>query len=343
MGVTEISALLPRIRRLHDLICQEVLAALATRSSEDLAEIVAEEGGDIVFALDRVSEKVLVDFIRNEIASQVPVVLIAEGLPEGKMILPAGVQESECRWRIIVDPIDGSRPLIYQKRSGWILTGVAPNRGSATCLQDIELAVQTEIPLLKQHLGDQLWAVRGQGAEAARYNRLTRENQTIAPRPSTAETIRFGYASVSRFFPGQRDVLASIDDEVIRGALGEVPPGSTMTFEDQYPSTGGQLYSLASGADRFLADLRPLMQRVADERGETLGHCCHPYDICTLLIAQELGVEMTAPDGTQLNVPLDVETPVAWVGYANQKIRQQVEPVLQQVLGEKHLISRGSI
>ena len=116
-----------------------------------------------------------------------------------------------------------------------------------------------------------------------------------------------------------------------------------MTFEDQYPSTGGQLYSLASGADRFLADLRPLMQRVADERGETLGHCCHPYDICTLLIAQELGVEMTAPDGTQLNVPLDVETPVAWVGYANQKIRQQVEPVLLQVLGEKHLISRGSI
>ena len=94
-----------------------MLAALATRSSEDLAEIVAEEGGDIVFALDRVSEKVLVDFIRNEIASQVPVVLIAEGLPEGKMILPAGVQESECRWRIIVDPIDGSRPLIYQKRS----------------------------------------------------------------------------------------------------------------------------------------------------------------------------------------------------------------------------------
>ena len=335
--VTDFSRLLPALRQLHDLIRQQVVAALAARTTEDLSQVVADEGGDIVFALDRVSEGVLVEFVTDQIAAHEPVVLVAEGLPTGQMVLPVGASEDDCPLRLIVDPIDGSRPLIYQKRSGWILTGVAPNHGPQTNLADIGLAVQTEIPLLKQHLSDQLWAIRGQGAEAVRYNRLTQESAPLQLRPTSAETIQFGYASISRFFPGQRDVLAGIDDELIRGVLGELPPGSTMTFEDQYPSTGGQLYGLLSGADRFLADLRPLMQKVADERGETLGHCCHPYDICTLLIAQELGVTITDPWGRPVAVPLDVETPVAWAGYANAHIRRQVEPVLQRVLAQREL------
>lgn len=111
-----------------------------------------------------------------------------------------------------------------------------------------------------------------------------------------------------------------------------------MTFEDQYPSTGGQLYSLLSGSDRFLADLRPLMRGIATERGEELGHCCHPYDICTMLIAEELGVRITAPTGGTLDAPLDVESDVAWVGYANDAIRRQVEPVLLEVLRKRRLI-----
>lgn len=334
----EIDTLLPLIRRLHDLIRTEVLAALGARTSEDLVEIVAHQGGDIVFALDQVSDKVLVEFVKNEIASQEPVVLVAEGIPEGKMILPTGAKESDCRWRIIVDPIDGSRLIIFQKRSGWILTGVAPNRGSETSLRDIELAVQTEIPTLKQHLADQLWAIRGQGAQAERYDLLTDERKPISFQPSPAETIKFGYATISRFFTGQRDVLAKIEDETIRRVLGENPSGTTITFEDQYASTGGQVYELLRGADRFLADLRPLMQKIADKRGENLAHCCHPYDICTSLIAEELGVAITAPNGSPLDVPLDTETKVAWVGYTNAAIREQIEPVFQAILNEQELI-----
>ena len=70
--------------------------------------------------------------------------------------MPEGDSRIDARWRVIVDPIDGTRGLMYQKRPAWILTGVAPNRGEATSLADIELAVQTEIPLVKQHLSDQL-------------------------------------------------------------------------------------------------------------------------------------------------------------------------------------------
>ena len=66
----------------------------------------------------------------------------ADAGPMLKNALPRGVPESEAVWRIIVDPIDGTRGLMYQKRSAWILTGVAPNRGPETNLQDIELAMR---------------------------------------------------------------------------------------------------------------------------------------------------------------------------------------------------------
>ena len=91
-----------------------------------------------------------------------------------------GAKENDAVWRVVVDPIDGTRGLMYQKRSAWVLTGVARNRGAGTNLQDIELAVQTEIPLVKQHLCDVLWAVRGEGAHAERFNRLTGETRSAA-------------------------------------------------------------------------------------------------------------------------------------------------------------------
>ena len=105
---------------------------------------------------------------------------------------------------------------MYQKRSAWVLTGVAPNRGPATSLRDIVLAVQTEIPLVKQHLSDQLWAVRGDGAQAQRYNRLTGDVAPLRLRPSTATSIAHGYAIDRRAsFPGARDELAAIDEAIV--------------------------------------------------------------------------------------------------------------------------------
>ena len=98
---------------------------------------------------------------------------------------------------------------------------------------------------------------------------------------------------ISRFFPGVREELAAIDDEVVAAALGPTQPGKAHCFEDQYLSTGGQLFELMAGHDRFVSDLRPLMQPVLAKRGQALGLCCHPYDICTALIAKECGVIVT--------------------------------------------------
>jgi hypothetical protein len=90
---------------------------------------------------------------------------------------------------------------MYQKRPGWILTGVAPGPGPST-LADIELAVQTEIPLVKQHLSDELWAVRGQRRVRDPLQSLTGESAAWSLQPSTATTIAHGFATIARFFPG---------------------------------------------------------------------------------------------------------------------------------------------
>jgi hypothetical protein len=63
-------------------------------------------------------------------------------------------------------------------------------------------------------------------------------------RPSRATTIAHGFAMISRFFPGARDELAAIDEEIVMGALGPVGQGKAHCFEDQYLSSGGQLYEL---------------------------------------------------------------------------------------------------
>lgn len=333
----EMETLLPLLKKLHETIRDGVVEECERSALATLAAVAREQEGDTIYAVDRIGEDLLIDFFEREIASLFPVVLIAEGLPHGKIVLPRGVPESEAVLRIIVDPIDGTRGLMYQKRSAWILTGVARNHGAETNLSDIELAVQTEIPLVKQHLSDCLWAMRGQGAHAERYNRLTGERSKLPLQPSREPTIAHGYAEVVRFFPGVREELAAIDEEIVLGALGPTQPGKAHCFEDQYASTGGQLYELMSGRDRFIADLRPLMEKVLAKRGLALGICCHPYDLCTELIAREAGVLVTDIRGEALRAQLAVEPDVAWAGYANAHIREQIEPLLRQALFRRDL------
>ena len=339
-------SLLEPLLSLHDRIRTSVVDACARRTVEQLAAVAADAtatggggegggGGDTIYAIDRVSEETLVHGLTS-LARDEPLCLVAEGLPGDSLVLPRGAREEDCRWRLLVDPIDGTRGLMYQKRSAWILTGVAPNRGPGTRLRDIVLAVQTEIPLVKQHLSDQLWAIRGEGMEGRRFNRLSGARERLTLRPSGADTIAHGFATVVRFFPGGRDVLAAIDDEIVQ-ALVPPTPGTAACFEDQYASTGGELYELIAGHDRFVADLRPLVQPVLAAQGLPRGLCCHPYDLCTALIALESGVIVTDPTGEPVDAPFSVTADVAWIGYANERLRARVEPVLRGALRRRGL------
>jgi fructose-1,6-bisphosphatase/inositol monophosphatase family enzyme len=328
--------LLAPIQALHRRIRRDVVEACERAAVTALSGVARDLEGDTIYAIDRVAEHPLVEEIARTMASpEAPVLLVAEGLADGEVVIPGGSDRRAVRWVLIVDPIDGTRGLMYQKRPGWILTGVAAGSSSRT-LADIELAVQTEIPLVKQHLSDELCAVRGGGAAAQRFNRLTGETAPLELRPSTATTIAHGFAMISRFFPGNRAQLAEIDDELVESVLGPPQPGKAQLFEDQYISSGGQLYELMAGHDRFVADLRPLFER-ARPGGAAL--CCHPYDLCTELIARELGVQVTDAQGRPLSGSLDVTSDVSWIGYANGALKGVIEPHLQRILRRRGLIA----
>jgi hypothetical protein len=92
------------------------------------------------------------------------------------------------------------------------------------------------------------------------------------------------------------------------------------------PVGSASVAELPTGKDRFLADLRPLIDPDA--------LACHPYDLCTTMLLEEAGGVVTDPWGEPLDCPLDTTTPVAWVGYANRALAERIGPVLADVLGD---------
>jgi fructose-1,6-bisphosphatase/inositol monophosphatase family enzyme len=320
------------IQRVHHRTQAAVIAACESQSFEELCGEATAAAGDTVYAIDRIAEEVFLAGVTEEIAVHAPVIVIGEGVPGGQVVLPIGAIEQDAPWRLIADPIDGTRGLMFQKRSAWILTGAARNDGAGPTLAEIEIAVQTELPLVKQHLCDSFWAMPGQGVHAERWNRITDKSESFIPQPSTATTVTHGFATVCSFFAGGRDIVGSIADELSRRLLAGNQPGEARIFDDQYACTGGQIAGLLTGQDRFVADLRPMLLDVLQKRGDVLGHCCHPYDLCTKLIAEEAGIHICLPDGKPIDVPLDTETNVTWVGYANPRLRELIEPVLQSVM-----------
>ena len=330
--------LLDAILQLHAAIRGSVLAACEQASAEQLAAVAADgdHEGDTIYAIDRVGEALLEQHLAAAAAHE-PLLLLAEGLPQGGVPLPHGTRAADCRWRVLVDPVDGTRGLMYQKRSAWVLTAAAPNHGSDTRLSHAVLAVQTEIPLLKQHLCDQLWVV-DDAPQARRLNRLTGQVAPLALRPSAAGDLAHGFATVARFFPGDREQLGAVDDELLAAVGAPAGAGKATSFEDQYASTGGQLYELIAGHDRFVADLRALLQPSRAARGRPPALCCHPYDLCTAAIAAAYGVVLANPDGTPLDALFDVAADVAWTGYANRALERKIAPVLRRILERRGLL-----
>jgi len=247
--------------------------------------------------------------------------------------------EKDAEIVALVDPIDGTRGLMYQKRPAWILTGVAPYRGGGETLADISLAVQTEIPLVKQHLADTLWAVAGEGARAERADLIAGTRAPLALRPSRATTVAHGFGGLAKFFSGMRAELAAIDDAVVRRLLGDGrDDGDPLVFDDEYLSSAGQLYELMVGHDRWTAELRPLLQPGRRAAGRAPIFCAHPYDLACELIAREAGVVVTDPRGARLAAPLDVTSDVAWLGFANAELARSVGGALTAELRARGLL-----
>ena len=321
------------LARLKDLQKEIRRLLLARRGAADASAVMRSGGADTIYAIDAAVEPAVESFCRDW-AKTTPLVLVAEGLAddhghEAARTFPDGTAESDALIRVILDPIDGTRGLMYDKRSAWSLAGVAPNYGPKTSLRDIEAAVMTELPTSKLGWADVAWAVRGEGASAARVDLQGGGEMRLELAPSGAGGIDHGFASVSSFFPGTKRLAAELVEHLVRNLVPEADVTRATVFDDQYISTAGQWYELMAGHDRFNADLRPAFYRM---QGLAEGMSCHPYDCCCLLIAEEAGVMITDDQGRPLDAPLDTTTGVNWLGYANQELRRRIEPLVQEFL-----------
>ena len=303
------------------------VAVIQSRASHELHEVTRTSSADTIYAIDAAVDPILEEFCR-EWSRTTPLVLVAEGLEdehgnEAPKVFPEGTRQADALIRVIVDPIDGTRGIMYDKRPAWTLAAVAPNKGPATRLRDCAVSVMSELPTSKMGFADVLWATTGRGARGRRVDLVNLESIDRPLQPSQADTINHGFASVSNFFPGTKVLAAELMEHLVRHLIGPADVTRATVFDDQYIATGGQFYELIIGHDRFNADLRPAFYR-AQKLGE--GMCCHPYDCAGLLIAEEAGVVITDETGQPLDAPLDTTTGVSWVGYANAALRGKIEP-----------------
>jgi len=330
------SATLERLRlallAAQDHIRDSVLAARNTSSSETLSAVAEVTAADTIYAIDKVSEEAITHWFAGHWPKDEPVELVLEGL-EGRdpVTFPTGTPVTATRWKCIIDPIDGTRNIMYDKRAAWILSGLAPQRGPATNLSDIVVAAMTELPTTKQWRSDQISAIAGAGLRAEGLNLFTGERRPLQLHPSGASDFRHGFASLVRFFPEGKALTAQIEERLWRELFGAGGSGSPLIFDDQYITTGGQFYEILAGHDRMLGDLRPM---VFAKLGLASSLVCHPYDVCTELILREAGVLVGKPDGSRLDAPLDTVSPVAWIAFANPTLAGQVRPVLAHILRE---------
>jgi hypothetical protein len=310
---------------------------IRSRKVAGLNEISRSSSADTIYKIDTEVDPLLESFC-DEWGSQTPIVVIAEGLEDkegrevGSRVFPSTAREQDAELRVIFDPIDGTRGIMYDKRPAWALAGVAPNKGGNTRLRDIEISVMTELPTSKSGFADVLWAGKGQGTHGIRVDLRNNDSEPLAIAPSQAETINHGFATITNFFPGTKILAGDLTEHLARNLIGPADVTQATVFEDQYISTGGQFYELIVGHDRFNADLRPLFYRI---QNQPEGLCCHPYDCATWLIAEEAGVMLTNGMGQPLDGPLDVTTGISWAAFANPALRRAIEPILTDYLAKK--------
>lgn len=313
------------------LSIREHLAAHRDRQHD--ADVVGFEGGDTIFAIDKRVEPILIRHFEDWSRELGSVVLVAEGLgPEGTMRFGGGPP----RLRVLVDPIDGTRCLMLDKRSAWFIAAAAPDLGASTRLSMTCASAIVELPTTRQRFADTFVHCHGRAIGASRVDMVANVETALSIRPSSASTLINGFGQVVSFFPGTKVLAAELMERIALSfaASGEAPAA---IFDDQYASSGGQFVELLMGRDRFCCDLRPVFHRILERRaGAPLapGLACHPYDIGAAELVRTGGVILTDAFGAPLDAHFSVHEPVSWCGYANLQLQKRIEPIIQNWIRE---------
>ena len=313
-------------------------ALLAARKSGDFSQVAREVGqgaGDTTYGLDEATEASLSEWAR-EVARVQPLSVLSEGMgwrhfgpgPKGVRELPDFDHGGP---RIVVDPVDGTRNLMTDLRSAWSVVGMALPGTSVPRQREVVFGVLSEIPDTRGASYRRLSAARG-GRCHFEERSFYKGGPIVKPveiKTGGDARVDHGYFPFFKYMADQRPQIAALEARFLERLAEQEQADVRNCWDDQYISNGGQLALLALGTYRMLADLRA---HLAAQRGRpTLS--TKPYDISgALLCAQAAGCVVTAVDGSELDFPIDVSTPVSWVGWTNEATRQRLAPHLAAVL-----------
>ena len=337
-----------RLRELAAEIQRVVHAALCAARAEGrpaqaaLARGVREGVGDTSFGLDVPAEAAVEAWFAAR-AAEGPLSLLSEEAgwrhagpaPGGWRELPDFDHGGP---RIVIDPIDGTRPLMHDLRAAWVVLGFAPSGSAQPRAAELTGGLVVELPPSLQLQARWLEAARGGPAEvrvlpvpseaaavAAAPSRPlgTQSPNSLQPDPSA---VCEGYLTFFRYHPAQRAALAAIEERFFARLAAHEGADLLRVYEDGYCSSGGQLALLALGTYRFVADLRARV-------GIVSGPCCKPYDIAgALVVAAAAGVSLRDGFDRPLDFPLDATSPLDVVGYATEATRARLGPHLAAAL-----------
>lgn len=334
-GPNRLELLRGALCELQDSIRDALTRARASQAARSFAEIAAQTNADTIYGIDRVSEAAITRWFEENWPASEPVQLEMEGLEEGEVVcFPRATRVENTRWKCLIDPIDGTRGLMYDKRSAWSLAAIAPQLGPQTSLRDVVVGAMTELPTSKAGYADQVSGARGCGRGGLRCERINLSSDERAAwraSPSTARDFKHGFAGWARFFPEGKALLARVEELLWDELYGLGSTTTPLVFDDQYISSGGQFFEILAGHDRMQGDLRPLAYA---KLGFDSVLVCHPYDVCTGFLLQEAGAVLETPDGGALDAPLDTTSSVSWMAYANEELASQVRPILSRLRRE---------
>lgn len=338
MDARELADWVARCSTLADAVRAASRAALCEDGLEQRTRAVRSGVGDVTYGLDERCEAAVESWF-EAVARERPLSLLTEDTgwrhrgpgPRGAL---GSARELDGFHhggpRLALDPVDGTRGLMFDLRSAWTVVSLAgPGRGQPR-LSDLEHGALWELPDSRAARFRVLSAMRGGTCRleerALEGDGSARGTQLVADGDARCER---GFFPFFRYEPAWRPELARLEAEFFRRLEEHEGAALRHVFDDQYISNAGQLALLGLGTYRMIADLRAWLAARRGARTTT----SKPYDVAgAILVARAAGCVIEAPEGGELEFALDAHTPVSFVGWANGATAQRLGPHLRAVL-----------
>jgi len=300
---------------------------------------VGQGAGDATFELDRVTERAVEEWLM-EVARDGPLSLLTEDAgwrhvgpnahtgASGPVTLDGFDHGGP---RIAIDPVDGTRHLMADLRSAWTVIGLAGPGAVVPRLSDVCWGFVGELPDSRARAWRSLTAQRGGGCRSTlrELDGDTLLEESLL-RANTDDRVDHGYFPFFAFHPDMREEVARLAADFFARLEDREGAELSHCYDDQYISSGGQLALTALGTYRMVVEARA---HLAERRGRPT-QVCKPYDVCgAVLCAREAGCVVLGLNGEQLDVELDVSSPVCFAAFANESTRRRAWPHLEAALG----------